>query len=197
MSEQVSFFWWKFARPFANMLDTASFPLPIQCRFLTFVYARVVGMMGPHDTNRGSFMTFDGSPVELSWIVPNSGASKQEADRQIRFAIEPMFVPLVLCGVLGAQNLLVILATGSRSAVAMSLISLFRPLEVLESLNPKTTQWLGEKRWRNIFSQTQLNLRFRRAASSSSVRGDSRLSRVWSLTPFMQASTFPQLVSLR
>ena len=112
-------------------------------------------------------MTFDGSPVELSWIVPNSGASKQEADRQIRFAIEPMFVPFVLCGILGAQNLLVILATGSRSAVAMSLISLFRPLEVLESLNPKTTQWLGEKRWRNIFSQTQLNLRFRSAASSS------------------------------
>jgi hypothetical protein len=99
MSEQVSFFWWKFARPFANMLETASFPPPIQCRFLTFVYARVIGMMGPHDTNWGSFMTFDGSPVELSWIVPNS--SNQEAsDRQIRLAIEPMFVPFFACGIL-------------------------------------------------------------------------------------------------
>ena len=81
MSEQGSFFWQKFAKPFANMLETASFPPNVQCRFLTFVYARVIGMMGAHDTNQGSFMTFDGSPVELSWIVPNSGASQKGVDR--------------------------------------------------------------------------------------------------------------------
>ncbi|KAF8630805.1 hypothetical protein AX15_002707 [Amanita polypyramis BW_CC] len=88
MSAQVEFFWRKLAKPFASMLETASFPPDVQCRFLTFVYARVIGMMGPHDSaSQGSFMTFDGSPVELSWIVPKS---KSETDRQIRFAIEPM-----------------------------------------------------------------------------------------------------------
>ena len=51
-------------------------------------------MMGPHDSmNQGSFMTFDGSPVEMSWIVPKSG---KDADRQIRFAIEPMFVSFII-----------------------------------------------------------------------------------------------------
>ena len=173
MSEQVSFFWWKFARPFAKMLETALFPPLIQCQFLTFVYARVIGMMGPHDTNQGSFMTFDGSPVELSWIVPNS--SNQEADRQIRFAIEPMFVPFFVCGILWAHTLSVIHATARRFPVAMSLITLFPPPEVLASLNQKTTQWPGEKHWRDFFSQTQLNLRSQRAASSLSVRGDKHL----------------------
>ncbi len=106
MSEQGSFFWQKFAKPFANMLETASFPPNVQCRFLTFVYARVIGMMGAHDTNQGSFMTFDGSPVELSWIVPNSGASQKGVDRQIRFAIEPMSVMFLPFDISWAHNLL-------------------------------------------------------------------------------------------
>ncbi|KAF8629390.1 hypothetical protein AX17_005686 [Amanita inopinata Kibby_2008] len=94
MTSHTSFFWRKVGKPFASMLEAASFPLDIQCRFLTFVYARVIGMMGPHDSpSQGSIMTFDGSPIELSWIIPKSEPSKKKkktVDRQIRFAIEPI-----------------------------------------------------------------------------------------------------------
>ncbi|KAG5638126.1 hypothetical protein H0H81_001729 [Sphagnurus paluster] len=46
--------------------------------------------MGPLDaTGPGSLMTFDGSPVELSWVIPSNN-SKGSANRQLRFAIEPI-----------------------------------------------------------------------------------------------------------
>ncbi|PFH47890.1 hypothetical protein AMATHDRAFT_76985 [Amanita thiersii Skay4041] len=92
MAPQVAFFWRKLGKPFASMLEQASFPLNIQCRCLIFVYARVLGMMGPHDgSGNPSFMTYDGSPVELSWIIPKADPTrKHKVDRQIRFAIEPI-----------------------------------------------------------------------------------------------------------
>ncbi|GLB43012.1 putative tryptophan dimethylallyltransferase [Lyophyllum shimeji] len=91
-SPQSVFFWRKFGRCFASMLDTAEFPISSQISFLTFVYARLLGMMGPLEAvGPGSLMTFDGSPVELSWVMPRGGSSSQTgADRQLRFAIEPI-----------------------------------------------------------------------------------------------------------
>ena len=75
------------------MLVTAGFSLELQCRFLTFVYARVLGMMGPcKGKSEPSIMTFDGSPVELSWVIPKSDEMQESADRQVRFAIEPLSV---------------------------------------------------------------------------------------------------------
>ncbi|KAG6833156.1 hypothetical protein H0H87_010543 [Tephrocybe sp. NHM501043] len=91
-SSQSMFFWRKLARPFASMLDTAAFPISTQITFLTFVYARVLGMMGPLDSKGpASYMTFDGSPVELSWVIPsNVKPGDGNAGRQVRFAIEPI-----------------------------------------------------------------------------------------------------------
>jgi len=88
------FFWRKVAKPFASMLEIASFPLAAQVAFLVFVHARLLDMMGPielEDGGAGSLMTFDGSPVELSWVIPGKGKScAGGANREIRFAIEPM-----------------------------------------------------------------------------------------------------------
>ncbi|KAF5378117.1 hypothetical protein D9615_007549 [Tricholomella constricta] len=91
-SPQTTFFWRKIGRCFASMLDTASFPISSQISFLTFVYARLLGMMGPLEaTGPGSLMTFDGSPVELSWVIPsNVKSSDSSSSRQLRFAIEPI-----------------------------------------------------------------------------------------------------------
>lgn len=69
-------------------------------------------------------------------------------------------------------------------------ITLFPPLGVLASLSPKTTQWPGEKLWRDFFSQTQFNLRSRRTVSSLSVRGDKHLFVFWSLTPLYSGFDF-------
>lgn len=77
------------------MLEAAEFPISLQLSFLTFVYARVLGMMGPPEPNGpASYMTFDGSPVELSWVIPDN--VKHGACRQVRFAIEPMQVYIKL-----------------------------------------------------------------------------------------------------
>lgn len=74
------------------MLQTARYPLEIQCRFLIFVYARVLGFMGPiEECSTRSVMTSDGGPVELSWVIPNrKQPAIGEVTRQVRFAIEPM-----------------------------------------------------------------------------------------------------------
>lgn len=74
------------------MLETAGYPLSSQVTFLTFIHARILGMMGPLDARGpGSLMTFDGSPVELSWVIPSKEKSGNGgANRQLRFAIEPM-----------------------------------------------------------------------------------------------------------
>ncbi|TFK33626.1 tryptophan dimethylallyltransferase-domain-containing protein [Crucibulum laeve] len=90
-SYQTEFFWKKLAKPFASMIDTAGFTPAIQCRFLTFVYARVLGMMGPSNENgSNSYMTIDGSPAELSWVIPRRKVAKGALTRQVRFAIEPI-----------------------------------------------------------------------------------------------------------
>ncbi|KAG6877261.1 hypothetical protein C0993_009030 [Termitomyces sp. T159_Od127] len=91
-STQSMFFWHKLGRPFASMLEAAEFPISLQIFFLTFVYARVLGMMGPLEPNGpASYMTFDGSPVELSWTTPSNTKSRDDNTcRQVRFAIEPM-----------------------------------------------------------------------------------------------------------
>ncbi|KAF8999437.1 aromatic prenyltransferase [Cyathus striatus] len=91
MSAQNEFFWEKLAKPFGTMLETSSFPLEAQCKFLIFVYARVLGMMGPHYAyGTGSLMTIDGSPVELSWVIPRKRPTLGSINRQVRFAIEPI-----------------------------------------------------------------------------------------------------------
>ncbi|KAG6808569.1 hypothetical protein H0H92_003695 [Tricholoma furcatifolium] len=91
-SPQTAFFWSRFARPFASMLDTAEYPILTQIIFLTFIYARVVGMMGSLGSNGpASYMTFDGSPVELSWVFPRTvKPGDGNKGRQVRFAIEPI-----------------------------------------------------------------------------------------------------------
>ncbi|KAG6860465.1 hypothetical protein C0995_010819 [Termitomyces sp. Mi166 len=91
-SAQSKFFWHKLGRPFASMLEAAEFPIASQISFLTFVYARVLGMMGPVEPNGpASYMTFDGSPVELSWVIPsNVKPGDGNTSRQVRFAIEPI-----------------------------------------------------------------------------------------------------------
>ena len=87
-------FWWrKLGAPFSSMLQTAKFPISSQCRFLCFVYARIINMMGPANSSGvGSVMTIDGSPVELSWVIPPTGTTKDRANREVRFAIEPRWV---------------------------------------------------------------------------------------------------------
>ncbi|KAG5730322.1 hypothetical protein E4T56_gene10508 [Termitomyces sp. T112] len=90
-SSQSMFFWRKLGRPFASMLEAAEFPIALQVYFLTFVYARVLGMMGPVESNGpASYMTFDGSPVELSWVIPSNVEPGDNTCRQVRFAIEPI-----------------------------------------------------------------------------------------------------------
>ncbi|KAG6889621.1 hypothetical protein C0992_004577 [Termitomyces sp. T32_za158] len=91
-STQSMFFWHKLGRPFASMLEAADFPISLQISFLTFVYARVVGMMGPLESDGpASYMTFDGSPVELSWATPGDFRPRDcNTCRQVRFAIEPI-----------------------------------------------------------------------------------------------------------
>ncbi|KAG7087515.1 hypothetical protein E1B28_013476 [Marasmius oreades] len=93
-SNQSYFYWQKVVLPFAQMLDTSNYPLPIQIAFVLFVYARVVPFLGPDTFSMPpSIMTLDGSPIELSWIIPSSNLKGPTADdkpnRTVRFAIEP------------------------------------------------------------------------------------------------------------
>ncbi|KAF5337797.1 hypothetical protein D9758_016289 [Tetrapyrgos nigripes] len=93
-SGQSYFYWRKVVLPFAQMLDTSNYPLPIQCAYVLFVYARVVPFLGPDAfTLPPSFMTIDGSPIETSWIIPSSNlkeaTSGDKPNRKVRFVIEP------------------------------------------------------------------------------------------------------------
>ncbi|KAH8798041.1 tryptophan dimethylallyltransferase-domain-containing protein [Flagelloscypha sp. PMI_526] len=92
MKPRTAFHWNKLGKSFASMLETAAFPIESQARFLVFIYSRVLGFMGPAEhVGPGSIMTIDGSPVELSWVIPNrSKPQPGEATRQLRFAIEPL-----------------------------------------------------------------------------------------------------------
>lgn len=92
MTPSQEFYWIKLGKSFSSMLETGAFPVEVQARFLVFVYARVLGFMGPSDkTGPGSIMSVDGSPVELSWVIPNrSRPGPGEVTRQLRFAIEPL-----------------------------------------------------------------------------------------------------------
>lgn len=94
MPARIAFHWNKLGRSFASMQETAAFTVEVQARFLVFVYARVLGFMGPAERKGpGVIITFDGSPVELSWVIPNRSKPRRgEATRQLRFAIEPLYV---------------------------------------------------------------------------------------------------------
>ncbi|KAJ7822491.1 tryptophan dimethylallyltransferase-domain-containing protein [Mycena olivaceomarginata] len=92
MPSRAAFWWDRLGKPFASMMVTAAFAVELQARFLIFVYARVLGFMGPEDESvgPGSYMTAEGSPVELSWVIPNRSKPRPgEVTRQIRFCIEP------------------------------------------------------------------------------------------------------------
>ncbi|TFL04481.1 tryptophan dimethylallyltransferase-domain-containing protein [Pterulicium gracile] len=90
-STQSTFFWTRFCKPYASMLETANYPLEAQIKLLTFFFARVIGLMGPDErpVDR-SFMTIDGSPAENSWVIPTgSQPVAGEVNRALRFSIQP------------------------------------------------------------------------------------------------------------
>ncbi|KAF8146893.1 tryptophan dimethylallyltransferase-domain-containing protein [Mycena galopus ATCC 62051] len=92
MPSRAAFWWGSLAKSFASMMETGVFPVEIQARFLTFIYARVLGFMGPDDKSvgPGSIMTSEGCPVELSWVIPNRSKPRAgDITRQLRFCIEP------------------------------------------------------------------------------------------------------------
>ncbi|KAF9039482.1 aromatic prenyltransferase [Hymenopellis radicata] len=92
MPARIAFHWNKLGKSFASMQETAAFTVEVQARFLIFVYARVLGLMGPAEKKGpGCIVTVDGSPVELSWVIPNRSKPRRgEATRQLRFAFEPL-----------------------------------------------------------------------------------------------------------
>lgn len=55
------------------MMQTGNYPVSSQIKLLTFIFARVIGLMGPetHPEVR-SLMTIDGSPCEMSWVSCDS-----------------------------------------------------------------------------------------------------------------------------
>ncbi|KAJ7318985.1 tryptophan dimethylallyltransferase-domain-containing protein [Mycena albidolilacea] len=92
LPSRAAFWWTRLGKPFASMLETGVFPVAVQARFLTFIYARVLGFMGPDDkaVGPGSVMTSEGGPVELSWVIPNRAKpAAGDVTRQLRFCIEP------------------------------------------------------------------------------------------------------------
>ncbi|KAG2002963.1 hypothetical protein CC2G_003604 [Coprinopsis cinerea AmutBmut pab1-1] len=91
-SPRTEFWWKKYGGPFASLLDTSGYSHVAQARFLCFVYASVIELLPPQDPSLvDSMMTFDGSPVEPSWVLPSPEevASGKIKPRQLRFAIEP------------------------------------------------------------------------------------------------------------
>ncbi|KAJ7367639.1 tryptophan dimethylallyltransferase-domain-containing protein [Mycena albidolilacea] len=92
MPSRAAFWWDRLGKPFASMMVTAAFTVELQARFLIFVYTRVLGFMGPEDeaVGPGSYMTAEGSPVELSWVILDRSKPRPgEVTRQLRFCIEP------------------------------------------------------------------------------------------------------------
>jgi len=92
MPSRAAFWWGRLGKSFASMMETGAFPVAVQARFLTFIYARVLGFIGPDDkaVGPGSIMTSEGGPVELSWVIPNRSKPRAgEVTRQLRFCIEP------------------------------------------------------------------------------------------------------------
>ncbi|KAK7057610.1 tryptophan dimethylallyltransferase-domain-containing protein [Favolaschia claudopus] len=92
MPSRAEFWWNRLGKSFASMMETGVFPVAVQARFLIFIYARVIGFMGPDDKSvgPGSIMTSEGCPVELSWVIPNRSKPRAgEVSRQLRFCIEP------------------------------------------------------------------------------------------------------------
>lgn len=86
----VHFFWQTFATSLSSMLEIAHYPRPAIIQFLVFLYARILGMLGP-STKTQNKMTADGSPAASSWVIPNrSKPESGDVNRQIRFAIQPM-----------------------------------------------------------------------------------------------------------
>ncbi|TFL03295.1 tryptophan dimethylallyltransferase-domain-containing protein [Pterulicium gracile] len=90
-STQTTFFWTRFCKPYASMMQTGNYPVSSQIKLLTFIFARVIGLMGPetHPEVR-SLMTIDGSPCEMSWVIPTDAQpTSGEVNRQIRFSVHP------------------------------------------------------------------------------------------------------------
>lgn len=51
------------------MMETANYTLEAQTKLLTFIFARVVGLMGPDERpTNPTMLTIDGSPCEGSWV---------------------------------------------------------------------------------------------------------------------------------
>lgn len=67
--------------------------LSTQSTFLVFLYARVLGFLGPEErSDPSSVLTLDGSPIEFSWIIPDKKVAKGKANRNIRCVMEPLCV---------------------------------------------------------------------------------------------------------
>lgn len=90
-STQSTFFWTHFCRPYGSMMETANYTLEAQTKLLTFIFARVVGLMGPDERpTNPTMLTIDGSPCEGSWVIPTgSQPVAGEVNRQIRFCVQP------------------------------------------------------------------------------------------------------------
>lgn len=81
------------------MLQTSGYSEELQCRYLLFVYARILGFLGPQQKRslQGS-LTVDGSTAELGWLIPGNelaespGLDVSVTNKQIRFTILPTSV---------------------------------------------------------------------------------------------------------
>jgi DMATS type aromatic prenyltransferase len=90
-SAQSKFYWNLFCRSFASMLETANYPHRAQTIHLTYLFARVIGMMGSDvkPTNL-TMLTADGSTCEGSWVIPTDSSPKVgEVNRHVRLTIQP------------------------------------------------------------------------------------------------------------
>ncbi|KAG6907369.1 hypothetical protein DXG01_009190 [Tephrocybe rancida] len=94
LSEQSTFWWRRAARSLASQLATARYPIRAQASHLIFWWARLGGLMGvtSAQARTGDQMdtcTSDGSNLEFSWAIPHDTDPEEEANRRIRFTIDP------------------------------------------------------------------------------------------------------------
>jgi hypothetical protein len=80
----------------ALMPETANFAPAVQCRLLTFIYARILGLLGPEDGSGPKEFTVDESKAEGSWVIPNRPENEEGgANRKVRLALQPRYAILV------------------------------------------------------------------------------------------------------
>ncbi|KAI4523294.1 hypothetical protein K525DRAFT_196724 [Schizophyllum commune Loenen D] len=75
------------------MLESAKYPVRVQTSHLLFWWARLGGLNGVpklgHAKETRTMWVRDGSNTELSWQIPANTDPNEEANRRVRFAIDP------------------------------------------------------------------------------------------------------------